>query len=78
MFLLLKTTLHVNVKWKKDLDNVTHWHLFLFLIIEEWLAAVVRQDEKKGMQEGIRVGSDEIHINILQFADDTLFFVNHV
>ena len=46
---------------------------FLFLIVVEGLAGVVRQAEYKGLLEGIKVGKKQIPINMLQFADDTIF-----
>jgi len=45
----------------------------LFLIVVEGLAGVVRQAEYKGLLEGINVGKKQIPINMLRFADDTIF-----
>jgi len=46
---------------------------FLFLIVVEGLAEVVRQVKYKGLLEGIRVGKKQIPTNILQFAEDIIF-----
>ena len=47
---------------------------FLFLLVAEGLSGLVRQANIKNMLEGISVGRNETKVNILQFADDTLFF----
>jgi len=46
---------------------------FLFLIVAEGLAGLVRQAVKKDLYSGIKVGSNETNVGLLQFADDTLF-----
>ena len=46
---------------------------FLFLIIAEGLAGLVRQTTKKQMCRGVRVRSKGTMINLLQFVHDTLF-----
>ena len=46
---------------------------FLFLIVAEGLAGLVRQAIKKNLYSGIKVGTDGINVGLLQFADDTLF-----
>jgi len=47
---------------------------FLFLIVVEGLANLVRQETKLNLLHGVKIGTDQIHTNTLQFADDTLFF----
>jgi len=47
--------------------------LFLFLIVVERLLGLVRLAVKAKLLPGIKVGSNEIEICLLQFADDTLF-----
>ena len=47
---------------------------FLFLIVVEGLNGIVRQANKKQLLEGISVGTKQIKVNMLQFADNTLFF----
>jgi len=46
---------------------------FLFLIVAEGLAGLVRQAVKKELYSGIKVGSNGTNVGLLQFADDTLF-----
>lgn len=46
---------------------------FLFIIVVEGLARLVRQAIKRKMLEGVKVGRSEVEVCILQFADDTLF-----
>jgi len=48
---------------------------FLFLIVaEEGLSRIVRQVVDKNLLKGIKVRKKEVDVDILQFADDTLFF----
>lgn len=49
---------------------------FLFIIVAEGLAGLVRQAVKNKLLEGVKVGINEVEINILQFAEDTLFVCN--
>ena len=46
----------------------------LFLLVVEGLSGLVRQVDKMNLLEGIRVGRNKLNVNMLQFADDTLFF----
>jgi len=46
---------------------------FMFLIIVEGLADMVRQVNKKELLEGIVVGKNNVEVGLLQFVDDTLF-----
>jgi len=46
---------------------------FLFLVVVEGLAELVRQASKENMLRGVKVGRNEIECCMLQFADDTLF-----
>jgi len=46
---------------------------FLFLVVAEGLAGLVRQKVKKNMLKGLKVGSKDIELCMLQFADDKLF-----
>jgi len=47
---------------------------FLFLIVVEGLAGLVREATRVGLLDGIGVGSKAFDVKLLQFADDTLFF----
>jgi len=46
---------------------------FLFIVVAEGLAGLVRQAAKANLYKGLNIGRKEVEINILQFADDTLF-----
>jgi len=46
---------------------------FLFLIVLEGLAKMVRKTTKKKMLDAVKIGKNEIEVNILHFTDDTLF-----
>ena len=46
---------------------------FLFLIVAEGLAGVTRMTEEKKLIDNLEVGKDKVKVNMLQYADDTLF-----
>jgi len=46
---------------------------FLFIVVAEGLAGLVRQATKASMLSGVKIGRGEVELCILQFADDTLF-----
>ena len=46
---------------------------FLFLIVGEGLAGVVRKAVEKNLVESLEVGVKKVKVNMLQYADDTLF-----
>jgi len=46
---------------------------FLFLIMTEGLAVLVREATRIGVLEGVRLGQKGVEVSLLQFADDTLF-----
>jgi len=45
---------------------------FLFLVVAEGIARLVRQASKQNLLRGVKVGRNEIECCMLQFADDTL------
>jgi len=47
---------------------------FLFLIVAEGLAGVVRNAVLFDWVESVEVGRNKVKVNMLQYADDTLFF----
>ena len=47
---------------------------FLFFIVAEGLAGVTRVAEEKKLIDSLEVGKDKVKVNMLQYADDTLFF----
>ena len=48
---------------------------FLFLVVAEGLAGLVRQATKQNMLTSVKVGRKKIVCSMLQFADDTLFML---
>jgi len=46
---------------------------FLFLVVAEGMAGLVRQAVKAELFRGLKIGRKEIELSLLQFADDTLF-----
>jgi len=48
---------------------------FLFLIVAEGLAKVSRNANSLGMIDSWEVGSKNVRVNMLQYADATFFFV---
>ncbi|PWA63317.1 Transposon TX1 [Artemisia annua] len=47
---------------------------FLFIIAAEGLNAIVKEAVAKGIFNGVRVGSNQVVVSHLQYADDTIFF----
>lgn len=47
---------------------------FLFNIVAEALTGLVREAVNKNLFRGFTVGSSNVDISILQYADDTIFF----
>lgn len=48
---------------------------FIFTIVSEALNFVIRKAKELGLIDGLRIGSDQILVTHLQFADDTLLFI---
>ena len=48
---------------------------FIFLIAAGGLAGVVRQAEEKMLGDSNEVGEGRVKVSMLQYADDTLFFL---
>jgi len=46
---------------------------FLFLIVAQGLAGLVKQVTRKNLFSGLKIGDKKVEVNLLQFADDTLF-----
>ncbi|XP_068485032.1 uncharacterized protein [Phaseolus vulgaris] len=46
---------------------------FLFLIVAQGLVGLVKQVTRKNLFSGLKVGDKKVEVNLLQFADDTLF-----
>ena len=47
---------------------------FLFTVVAEGLAGLVRQAIKINLLYGVKIGSKEVDVSFLQYADDTLFY----
>jgi len=47
---------------------------FLFLIAAEGLTGLVREAKRASLFSGMEVDTKRLQVNLLQFADDTLFF----
>jgi len=47
---------------------------FLFLVVAKGLVGVTRVAEEKKLIDSLEVGKDKVKVNMLQYADDTLFF----
>ncbi|GJU27326.1 cysteine-rich receptor-like protein kinase [Tanacetum coccineum] len=47
---------------------------FLFILAAEGLNAIIREAVDKGVFRGIKIGSDNVVVSHLQYADDTIFF----
>jgi len=46
---------------------------FLFLIVAQGLVGLVKQATRKNLLSGVKIGDKKVEVNLLQFADDTLF-----
>jgi len=46
---------------------------FLFIVVVEGLAGLVRQANKANLLSGVKTGREKVELSILQFADDNLF-----
>jgi len=46
---------------------------FLFIVVVEGLAGLVRQANKVSLLSGVKIGRKEVELSILQFTDDALF-----
>jgi len=60
-------------KPRKGLRQGDPLTLFLFFIVAEGLAGVVRKAVEKELLESVEIGGRLIKVNMLQFADDTFF-----
>ena len=71
--ILMNRSLTGKFKPEKGLRQGNPLAPFLFLIAVEGLIGGVRQEERKGLIEGVNVGRNEIIVSMLQYADDTMF-----
>jgi len=61
-------------KPRRGLRQEDHLASFLFLIVAEGLAGVVRKALEKELLESFTVGEKLVKVNMLQYSDDALFF----
>lgn len=47
------------------------------ILVSEVLSSLIARLHDKGIYEGFLVGKENIHVSILQFADDTLIFCKY-
>ena len=47
---------------------------FLFNVVAEGLNGLIRRAEEENICKGFQVGTNNVNISILQYADDTIFF----
>jgi len=47
---------------------------FLFIIVVEGLSGMVREVKKANLLSGVEVSNERVQVELLQFADDTIFF----
>jgi len=71
---LVNKSLTQEFKPRKGLRQGDPLAPFLFLIVVEGLARVVRKVVEKDWLESVEIGSRFIKVNMLQYMDDTLFF----
>jgi len=48
---------------------------FLFIIVAEGLSGLVWEAKKANLFSGVEVGRERVQVDLLQFADDTIFFL---
>ena len=61
-------------KLKRELRQVDPLAPFLFLIVAEGLIGLVREAKRACQFIGVGVGIQRVQVDLLQFADNTLFF----
>jgi len=75
VYVLVNKSSTKKFRLRKELRQEDPLAPFLFLIVVEGLAGVVRMAVEKEMLESLEVGDRAIKVNMLQYADDTLFFL---
>lgn len=48
---------------------------FLFVVVAEGLIEMMREATSRNMYSSYKVGKNKVEVNLLQYADDTLFLV---
>jgi len=75
IFMLVNGSPTIEFKPKKGLREGDPLAPFLFLIVAEGLAGVIRQAKEKMLVDSIEVREGQVNVSMLQYADDTLFFL---
>lgn len=74
IFVLVNGSPTGEFKMRKGLRQGDPLAPFLFLVVAEGLAALMRSAVAKRRFEGTKVGASNLSVSCLQFADDTVFF----
>jgi len=61
-------------KPRKGLRQGDPLTLFLFLIVAEGLTGLVREAKSSNLLQGVVVGGNGVHVDLLQFANDMIIF----
>lgn len=61
-------------KMEKDLRQGDSLAPFLFTMVAEGLSVLMREAMEKNMFKGVLVGEKKVEVNLLQYADDIVFF----
>ena len=76
VFILVNGSPTEEFKPKRGLRQGDPLTPFLFLIVAEGLTGLMRKAKSVGIFKDVEVGSQKVQVDLLQFADDTLFFCN--
>ena len=76
VFILVDESLLKQFTPKKGLKQGDPLAPFLFLITVEGLVEVSKKVVRKNLIESLEIGCKKVKVNMLQYADDTLFFCN--
>ena len=63
------------IKASKGLRQVDLLSPFLFAIVANALSRMMIRVEERDLLEGFTIGRDGTRVSLLQFVDDTIFFV---
>lgn len=75
-FILINETSKGFFKSSRGLRQGDPLSPFLFSLVADGLPAILKQAERHGLIEGFEVGDDRVMVSHLQFADDTILFLN--
>ena len=75
MSILLNGSTLQPFKWKRVLDWMILYSLYLFILLNEALVMMFWNTKSKGYLAAMKVGKNKVKFKHLQFLDDTLLFV---